>query len=379
MAQLSRELRAKGFDVVDLSLGEPDFNTPDHIKQAAKAALDENQTHYTPVAGLLTLREAICRKFQRDNDLHYQPDQIVVSNGAKQSITNLVMSLVNPGDEVIVPSPFWVSYAAMVQLTGAELVLIPSTIETDYKITPSLLDVAITPRTRLFIFSSPCNPTGAVYSYEELRALAEVFAKHPQVIVVSDEIYEYINFVGKHNSIAHFDGMMERTVTVNGMSKGYAMTGWRIGYIGAPTWIARACTKMQGQWTSGANSIAQHASIAALNGELKPSLDMQRVFNERRIMVREFLRTIPGLRVNNPGGAFYFFPEVSAFIGKRFEDVVINSSNDLVMYLLHHAQVAVVDGAPFGGEHCLRISYANATDKIKTGLERIKTALGKLQ
>ncbi len=378
MAQLSRELRAKGIDVVDLSLGEPDFDTPQHIKDAAKKAIDENWTHYTPVPGLLTLREAICRKFKRDNNLDYTPDQIVVSTGAKQSIANAVLSLVNEGDEVIIPAPYWVSYTSMVQMARGEKIMIPSGIETNFKITPAQLEEKITEKTRLFIFSSPCNPTGTFYTKDELEGFAKVFQRHPQVIVISDEIYEYINYEDKHASIAGFEGMKERTVTVNGMSKGYAMTGWRIGYIGAPAWIAKACTKLQGQWTSGTSSVSQKAAEAALDGDMKPTHAMQKSFEQRREFMKRELSAMEGIKVNNPGGAFYFFPDVSAYFGKSFGEIKINTANDLSMYLLNTAHVAVVDGAAFGGEKNLRISYANSEKNLAEGLKRFREALGKL-
>lgn len=379
MAKLSRELKAQGKDIIDLSLGEPDFDTPAFIKEAAKKAIDEGYTKYTPVAGYLDLRQAIVAKLKRDNQLDYSPEQIVVSTGAKQSIANVVMVLVNPGDEVIIPAPYWVSYREIVKLAEGKFVVVPTSIENEFKLTPQQLEAAITPKTKLFIFSSPCNPTGSVYSKEELRALAEVFAKYPHIYIISDEIYEYINFVGKHESIAQFEALRNRIIIVNGCSKGYAMTGWRIGYIASSIEIAKACDKMQGQITSGTSAISQRTALAAINGSLDETIKMKEAFLKRRDLVLNKLKEIPGLRPNNPGGAFYIFPDVSYYFGKSYQTYVIRSADDLCMYLIHEAGVSLVTGNAFGDPNCIRISYATSEEKLNAALDRMKTALSKLQ
>lgn len=379
MATLARALKAQGIDVIDLSLGEPDFDTPQHIKDAAKQALDEGFTKYTPVPGLPELREAICEKFARDNDLHFKPTQIVVSNGAKQSIANLCLSLLNPGDEAVVFSPFWVSYAEIIQLAEGKVVPVYAGVDQDFKVTPHQLDLAITPRTKMVLFSSPCNPTGSVYSKHELRNLAEVIAKHPDVIIVSDEIYEYINFTDQHASIGAFDVVRDRTVTVNGFSKGFAMTGWRLGYMGAPQWIADACSKMQGQITSGAASFSQRAAMVALRSDMAPTHAMNEAFRNRRDLVVAGLGEIPGLIVNHPQGAFYSFPDISYYFGKSYEDVMINNSHDFCMFLLREAHVSVVEGGAFGAPDCFRISYATSEENLKEAIRRMAEALSKLR
>lgn len=377
MARKSRELQTKGIDIVNLSLGEPDFNTPDFIKTAAKEAIDKNFSKYMPVAGYADLRETISKKFKRENNLDYSPEQIVVSTGAKQSIVNAMLCLLNPGDEVLVPSPYWVSYIEMIKLAGGIPVVVPATIENNYKVTASQLKKFITPKTKLLVYSSPCNPTGSVYTKEELKSIAELIASHENIFVVADEIYEYINYVGKHESIAQF--IYGRTVTVNGMSKGYAMTGWRIGYIGAPLGIAKACDKLQGQFTSGASSIAQRAALAAINGTHSTIDVMRDAFKKRRDMILELLRGIPGLKSNIPDGAFYVFPEVKSYFGKKFNNTVINSADDLCMYLLTEGHVAVVPGGAFGEKNCIRISYAASEEQIREAVKRIKEALYRLK
>ncbi len=375
MAKLGRELRAKGFDIVDLSLGEPDFDTPEHIKQAAKQAVDENWSHYTPVAGLMELREAVCHKFERDNSLHYKPENIVVSTGAKQSLANVVLSLVDAGDEVIIPTPFWVTYAALVQLAGGTVKQIKTDLDTEYKITADELEAAITPKTKLFMFSSPCNPSGAVYTATELASLAEVFKKHPQVFIISDEIYEYINYNSAHASIASHEALKERVIIVNGLSKGFAMTGWRLGYIAAPLEVAKACDKLQGQFTSGTNAVTQRAAITALTAPLDATKTMVAEFARRRTRVTELMKGIDGLRFAEPDGAFYAFPQVDAFFGRSDGEYKINSADDLSMYLLNNAHVSTVTGSAFGDERCLRLSFANSMEKIEEGMKRIKNAL----
>jgi aspartate aminotransferase len=379
MSKLSRELSSQGIDIVNLSLGEPDFATPQHIKEAAKKAIDDGYTFYPPIAGYLELRKAICEKFKRENNLTFAPDQIVVSTGAKQSIANVVLSLVDPGDEVIIPKPFWVSYIEIVKLAEGKTVSLHTSIESNFKITPEQLEKAITPKTKLFIFSSPCNPTGSVYTKDELKALAEVFKKHPGVFILSDEIYEHINFLGKHESIAQFDYLKDRMIIVNGVSKGYAMTGWRIGYIGAPKIIASACEKIQGQFTSAASSIAQKAAEAALIMDNKPTLDMQSAFRRRRDLVLNLMKELPGWIVNKPEGAFYVFPDVSSWYGKSYNGNKINNSTDLCMYLLHEGHVSLVTGEAFGENNCLRFSYATSDEKLVEAIRRIKEALGKLK
>jgi aspartate aminotransferase len=379
MAKLGRELRAQGIDIADLSLGEPDFDTPNHIKAAAIKAIEENWSHYTPVAGYLDLREAICGKLLRDNRLEYTPEQIIVSTGAKHSLANAVLSIINPGDEVIIPTPFWVTYEALVQLAEGVVRKIPGSIENDYKITPEQLEEAITPKTRLFMFSSPCNPSGAVYSRKELEGLANVFRKNPNVIVISDEIYEYINYCNCIESIAQFDGMKDRTVIINGLSKGFAMTGWRLGYMAAPKEIARACEKLQGQFTSGTNAITQRAAITALTAPLDATHAMVAEFARRRERVLELMADIPGFRFVKPDGAFYAFPCVDAYFGKSDGESTINNADDLAMYLLMKAHVSTVTGSAFGDKQCLRLSFANSMENIEKGFARIKEALAKLK
>ncbi len=379
MAQKSRDLQAQGIDVINLSIGEPDFDTPQHIKDAAKKAIDNNFTHYPPVPGYESLRKAIVEKFKRENNLEFKTDQIVVSTGAKHSIINVFLTILNPGDEVIVPAPYWVSYPAMVGLAEGEPVFVKCNIDSDFKMTAAQLEAAITPKSRALIFSSPSNPTGNLYSKEELKSLAKVIEKHPNIIVVSDEIYEHINFVGKHESIAQFPEIKDRVVVVNGVSKGYAMTGWRIGYIGAPTWIAKAVTKLQGQFTSGACTIAQKAAEAALNAGVDEPHKMTAIFNKRKDAVLKFMKDIPGLKTNIPEGAFYVFPEVSYFFGKAYDGKTINTSNDLALYLLEKAHVATVAGDAFGSPECLRLSYATSEELMLEALKRIKKALAELK
>ncbi len=378
MSKLSRELSAEGHDVINLSLGEPDFVTPDHIREAAKKAIDDGYTFYPPISGYAELREAISKKFKRENNLDYAPNQIVVSTGAKQAIANVVLSLVNPGDEVIIPIPYWVSYIEIVKLAEGKTIPIHSDIASNYKISPEQLEKAITPRTKLFIFSSPCNPTGSVYTKDELKKLADVFAKHPQVFILSDEIYEHINFMDKHESIAQFAEIHERVIIVNGVSKGYAMTGWRIGYIGAPQKIASACDKIQGQFTSAASSIAQKAAEAALNGNNQATNEMKLAFRRRRDLVISLLKKIPGLIINEPQGAFYVFPDASSYFGKKDGDKEIKNSQDLCMYLLYKGHVSTVTGDAFGAPNCFRISYAASDEKLKEAMSRISNALSKL-
>lgn len=378
MAQLSRELSNKGIDVISLSLGEPDFGTPEHIGNAAKRGIDEGYTKYMPVPGFMDLREAISAKFKRDNNLDYTPAQIVVSTGAKQTLANLMLSLVNPGEEVILPIPYWVSYAAQVRLAEGIVKEVPSGFENDFKITPAALEAAIGPKTKAFLFSSPCNPSGSVYTKSELQGLAEVLAKYPQVYVIADEIYEWINFTDEHASIGQFDSIKDRVITVNGVSKGFAMTGWRCGYMGAPLHVAKACSKMQGQFTSGTCSITQRAVIEALTGEMEPTRKMKDAFYKRKQMVRELLMDIPGLKVNDPQGAFYFFPDISSYIGKSINGKSIDNVNDLCMYILNEGHVSVVPGSAFGDPDCFRLSYATSEDVLKEAMKRIKDALSKL-
>ncbi|MDH3795646.1 MAG: pyridoxal phosphate-dependent aminotransferase [Flavobacteriaceae bacterium] len=375
MAAKARELRGEGKDIIGLSLGEPDFNIPDFIKEAAKQAVDDNYSSYTPVNGYAELRQAISRKFKRDNGLDYSEKQIVVSTGAKQSLANLAMVLLNKGDEVILPAPFWVSYHDIIKLAEAVPVMVPTTIETDFKITPQQLEAAITPKTKMLWFSSPCNPSGSVYSPEELEGLAEILRDHPNIFIASDEIYEHINFRSQHASIAALDGMYNRTITVNGVSKAFAMTGWRIGYIGAAEWIAAACTKFQGQITSGANAIAQRATITALEASPTKIQYMIDEFRQRRDLVLGLLKEIPGFKVNVPEGAFYVFPDISDFFGRTLKGVQINNSSDLAMYLLEHANVATVTGEAFGAPNCIRISYAASTQELVEAITRIKKAV----
>jgi len=378
MAKMCRQLRSEGVDVIDLSLGEPDFDTPDHIKEAAINAINDNYTHYTPVAGFNELKEAVCNKLKRDNNLNYKPENIVVSTGAKQSISNLVLAIVDKGDEVVIPSPYWVTYSEVVKIAEGTVKLVETTIETGYKITPEQLEAAITDKTKLFMFSSPCNPSGAVYSKDELAALAEVFKKHSQVYIMSDEIYEYINFVGRNESIAQFDEIKERVVIVNGLSKGFAMTGWRLGYIAASAEVAKACEKLQGQFTSGTNSIAQRAAIIALNSSLDASFEMVKEFKRRKERVMEFISKIKGVKCMEPEGAFYIFPDVSYFFGKTDGETTIQNSPDLCMYLINKANVSTVMGDAFGASNNMRISFANSMENIEKGYSRIADALAKL-
>jgi aspartate aminotransferase len=374
MAKLSRELRAQGHDIIDLSLGEPDFSTPDHIVQAAIQAMKDGYTKYPPVAGYPDLRQAISDKFARENDLHYPADQVMVSTGAKQCLANVVFSIVNPGDEVIIPTPFWVTYADIVKLADGEVVQVKGRFENEFKITAGELEAAITPKTRCFMFSSPCNPTGSIYTLDELAALVSVFERYPQIYIISDEIYEHINFVGKHVSIAHFESLKDRVIVVNGLSKAFAMTGWRLGYMAGPKPVVTACEKIQSQFTSGANSITQRAAIAALNGSLQPTLDMQKAFRERRDYLVEALRAIPGLKVNLPPGAFYVFPDVSSYFGKQD----LHTAEAICMYLLNTARVSCVTGDAFGDPNCIRISYATSLDMLKEAVSRIHQALAAL-
>ena len=378
MSRKSRELQEAGKDVISLSLGEPDFHTPDFIKQAAIKGMEENYTTYTPVPGYADLRQAISRKFKRDNNLNYGIDQIVVSGGAKQSIANVVMSLVNNGDEVVIPAPFWVSYIEIVKVAEGIPVIVNAGIESDFKITPAQLESAIGPKTKMMIFSTPCNPTGSVYSKEELRGLADVIKKYPNMVVICDEIYEHINFDSKHESLAQFDDVFEQVVTVNGVSKAWAMTGWRLGYIGASKTIAAACSKVQGQFTSGTCSITQRAAIAALDADPSVLKDMITAFANRRTLVLEALATIEGVKTNMPGGAFYVFPDVSYFYGKSFNGEVMHNGTDLCMYLLNEANVALVTGEAFGDSNCIRISYAASEETLIEAMKRIKFALEKL-
>lgn len=379
MAKLGRELRSKGIDVVDLSLGEPDFDTPDHIKEAAIQAIRDNYSHYTPVAGFVELRDAVCLKLQRDNQLEYKCENIVVSTGAKQSIANTVFATVDTDDEVIIPTPYWVSYSEIVKVAGGKVVLINTTLENEYKVTPGQLEAAITDRTRLFMFSSPCNPTGSVYSKEELAALVEVFKKYPHVYIMSDEIYEYINYVGKHESIAQFAEVKERVILINGLSKGFAMTGYRLGYIAANAEVAKACEKIQGQFTSGTNAVAQRAAIVALTSSLDTTYDMIDEFKRRKKRVMELISGVDGLECAEPDGAFYIFPNVTHFLGKRNGDTVIDSPDDLCMYMLDHYHVSTVTGKAFGEPTCIRVSFANSMENIEKGFERIKRALSDLK
>ena len=375
MAALARELKLQGKDIISLSLGEPDFNTPDFVKEAAKTAIDENYSLYTPVDGYLELKQAISRKFKRDNNLDYSPAQIVVSTGAKQSLFNLAQVLLNPGDECILPAPYWVSYSEIVKMADAIPVEVPTSIESDFKITPAQLEAAITPKTKMIWYSSPCNPSGSVYNRDELTALAEVLKKHPKIFVVADEIYEHINFSGNFCSIASIDGMYDRTITVNGVSKAFAMTGWRIGYIGGPEFIAKACTKMQGQITSGANSIAQRATIAAMDADPKVLRPMVEAFHKRRDLVVSMMKEIPGIKINNPEGAFYVFPDVSFYFGKTLRGKLISNADDFSMYLLAEANVATVTGDAFGNPNCIRLSYATSEDTLTKAINNIKASL----
>ncbi len=378
MAKLSRELKNKGVDIINLTLGEPDFTTPEHIKNAAKEAIDKNFSYYTPVVGYLDLREAICRKFKRENNLEFTPEQIVVSTGAKQSIANAILSTINAGDEVLVPTPYWVSYSEMIKLAEGVPVYIPATVESNFKISAAQLEEAITINTKMLIFSSPCNPSGTVYTKEELASFVKVLEKHPDIWIISDEIYEHINYLSKHESIAQFESIKERTIVINGLSKAFAMTGWRLGYMASSVALAKACDKIQGQFTSATSSITQRAAIAALDGDLGPTLKMREAYQKRRDLVYELLQDIPGLKTNLPDGAFYFFPDVSSFFGKTHANGVINNAEDLCMYLLHDAHVSVVTGAAFGSPTNIRFSYASSEEILREGMRRIKESLAKL-
>lgn len=378
MSQKSSEMKAQGLDVINMSVGEPDFNTPDHIKEAGKKAIDENYSRYSPVTGYADLRKAISEKLKRENGLDYGVNEIVVSNGAKQSVCNTIMALVNSGDEVIVPAPYWVSYPQMAKLAGGVPVIVEAGFAQNFKMTPEQLEAAITPKTKLLILCSPSNPTGSVYSKEELRGLAEVILRHDDVFVLADEIYEHINYVGKHESIAQFDGMKERTIVVNGVSKAYAMTGWRIGYIAAPEWIAKGCNKLQGQYTSGPCSVSQMAAVAAYVESQDCVEDMRKAFERRRDLIVSLAKDIPGLEVNVPQGAFYLFPKCSSFFGKADGETVVSNSTDFAMYLLEKAHVATVGGDAFGDGECFRMSYATSEDNIKEAMARIKKALSAL-
>jgi aspartate aminotransferase len=378
MAKLTRALKAEGANIVDLSLGEPDFATPQHIVLAATKAMEDGFTKYTPVAGIPDLRNAIVEKLKRDNNLHYATENILVSTGAKQSLANVILCMIDKGDEVIIPTPYWVTYSALVNLAEGTVKHVSCGIDTDFKITPSQLEAAITPATKMFIFSSPCNPTGSIYSKEELAALVQVFEKHPQVYIVSDEIYEYINYVGKHTSIASFPSVYDRVIVVNGFSKGYAMTGWRLGYIAAPVELVQACEKYQSQYTSGANSIAQKAGVAALLGDMAPTLKMVEAYKQRRDYVVTALRAIPHVKCAMPDGAFYAFPDISAFFGKSYNGNVIQNDEDLSMFLLHEGHLTTVNGSAFGEPHCIRISYATSMEQLTEAMKRMANALSKL-
>lgn len=379
MSQKSGELRSQGIDVINLSVGEPDFHTPDHIKEAAKRAIDENFSFYSPVPGYMSLREAIAAKLSRENGLNFTPAQIVVGNGAKQALCNVILSTVNPGDEVVIPTPAWVSYVEMVKLAEGKSVTVPSGIKSNFKVTPAQLEAAITPRTKMILLCSPSNPTGSVYTRDELQALVDVIAKYPDVIVLSDEIYEHINYTGEFTSMASFPEIADRTVIINGVSKAYAMTGWRIGYCAAPLAIAKAVSKLQGQYTSGASSIAQKAAEAAYNGSQECVAEMCAAFRRRRDLVVKLAAEIPGFKVNEPMGAFYLFPEVSGVLGKKFGDKVIATSGDLAMYLLEEAHVATVDGAAFCAPGYIRFSYATSDENLTEAMARIKAAVEKLK
>lgn len=379
MAKLGRELRAKGVDVIDLSLGEPDFDTPAHIKEGAIQAIKDNYSHYTPVPGYLDLREAVCTKLKRDNNLDYKPENIVTSTGAKQSLANVILAIVDEGEEVLIPTPYWVTYSELVKIARGKVVEIHAPLENGFKITPEQLEAAITEKTKLFMFSSPCNPSGAVYSKSELQGLAEVFRKYPNIYIIADEIYEYINFVGKHESIAQFDDLKDRVIVINGLSKGFAMTGWRLGYTASNVEIAKACEKLQGQFTSATCSITQKAAVVALTTDIKPSLEMTEEFTRRRARVLELVKDIPGIICNEPEGAFYIFPDVSSYYGKSDGENKITNSADFAMYLLNTAHVSSVMGEAFGEPKCVRFSFANSMQNIERAWERIKVALAKLK
>ncbi len=379
MNQKTKDLQAQGIDIINLSVGEPDFNTPDHVKEAAKKAIDENYSFYTPVAGYLELRQAIVRKLKRENNLEYKPDEIVVSNGAKHAIANTIMSLIDKGDEVIIPAPYWVSYADLVTLAEGTPVIVKTRLEDNFKMNAEMLEKAITPRTKALILCSPSNPTGSVYSYEEMFALAEVLRRHPHVFVIADEIYEHINFVGQHVSMAQFEGLKERVVTVNGVSKAYAMTGWRIGYMAAFPWIIKACINLQGQFTTGASSIAQRASIAALDGDPQVVENMRQAFERRKNLIVSLAGEIPGIRLAIPDGAFYIFPDMSSFYGKQYNGFVVKNSDDMSLFLLDQGHIATVPGSAFGEDSCIRISYATSDEKISEAMRRMKDALALLK
>ena len=378
MSQKSGEMKAQGIDVINMSVGEPDFNTPDHIKEAAKKAIDENYSRYSPVPGYIELRKAIAEKLKKENGLEYSTNEILVSNGAKQSVCNTVMALVNDGEEVIIPAPYWVSYPQMVKLAGGEPVIVEAGFEQNFKMTPEQFEAAITPKTRMLILCSPSNPTGSVYSEEELRGLAEVIKRHEGLYVLADEIYEHINYVGKHSSIAHIEGMRERTIIVNGVSKAYAMTGWRIGFIAAPEWIVKGCNKLQGQYTSGPCSVSQKAAEAAYTTSQECVETMRKAFERRRDLIVELAKDIPGLEVNKPEGAFYLFPKCSSFFGKSYNGKKIENSTDLAMFLLEVGHVATVGGDAFGDPYCFRMSYATSDDNIREAMKRIKDTLALL-
>jgi aspartate aminotransferase len=379
MAKLGRELKAKGVSVIDLSLGEPDFRTPQHICDAATRAMDEGYTKYPPVAGFPELRQAICTKLKRDNGLDYAPEEIMVSNGAKQVLANAIASIINPGDEAIIPTPYWVTYSSIVSLNQGKNVFVAGAIDNDFKITPEQLEAAITERSRLFIFSSPCNPTGTVYSKEELKGLADVFVKHPDIVIISDEIYEYINYIGKHESIAQFTELKDRVVVVNGFAKGFAMTGWRLGYMAAPIELVKACEKLQSSSTSGVNSIAQRAAITALLADLTPSMEMVAAFKQRKEYIIPAMAELPNVRISEPSGAFYAFPDISWYFGKSDGTTAVNNADDMAMYLLNTAHVIGVSGAAFGEDHCIRFSFAASMETLQEGVRRIQVALEALQ
>lgn len=379
MAKLGRELRAKGIDVIDLSLGEPDFDTPQHIKDAAIKAINDNWSHYTPVPGFLDLREAVCTKLKRDNNLDYKPENIVTSTGAKQSLANVILAIADEGDEVIIPTPYWVTYSELVKIARAKVVEVHTSLESGFKATPAQLEAVITPKTKAIMFSSPCNPSGAVYSKAELEGLVEVLRKYPNVLIIADEIYEYINFVGKHESIAQFSDIKDRVILVNGLSKGFAMTGWRLGYIAAHVDIAKACEKLQGQFTSATCSITQKAAVVALTTDTKPSFEMTEEFARRRARVLELVKDIPGIKCSEPDGAFYIFPDVSSYYGKSDGENVVKNSADFAMYLLNTAHVSSVMGDAFGEPKCVRFSFANSMPNIEKAWARIKDALARLK
>ena len=379
MSRLAGELKMKGVDVISLSLGEPDFDTPDHIKEAAKKALDQGYTKYTPVPGLLELRQAICRKLEHENGLSYTPDRIVVSNGAKQSVSNIVMALLNPGDEAILITPYWVSYRDISALSEGKVIEVSAGIDRDYKISPEQLEAAINDKTKFVIFSSPCNPTGSVYSQQELEALAAVMAKFPDVLIVSDEIYEYINFTDKHFSIAQVPSIRDQVVIINGFSKGFAMTGWRLGYMAAPLWLAKACSKIQSQCTSGATAFGQRAAITALDGSRESCKEMSKTYLRRKELMRDRLNSIPGVKANDPEGAFYIFPDISNYLGQRSGEFKIENSDDLAEYLLTQAHVATVSGSAFGAPDCIRLSFAASDEELNEAMNRIEKALSDLR